>query len=122
MKKFIIFYVLLLVSHFIHIIEEALGRAPFIEAIYGGLVNFLIIGAVLFVVPLVLLYLTINKNKIAYNLSFIYAGIMTIDGIAHLTSFSLNKDYLLTSIAGAYSGIGLVLFGVLLFYYLLKGK
>lgn len=63
-----------------------------------------------------------NKNKIAYSLSYIYAGIMVIDGIGHLASLSLNKESLLISSAGAYTGIGLIIFGVLLILALRKGK
>jgi len=118
----ILFYITLLIFHALHVIEEALGGAPFINTIFNGLINFLIIGILLFLIPLSLLYFILKGNKIAYNLSYIYAIIMVIDGSGHLIAFLSNKDYLFTSIAGAYTGIGLVIFGILLFYSLKKSK
>ena len=118
----ILFYITLLIFHALHVIEEALGGAPFINTIFNGLINFLIIGILLFLIPLSLLYFILKGNKIAYNLSYIYAIIMVIDGSGHLISFLSNKDYLFTSIAGAYTGTGLVIFGILLFYSLKKSK
>ena len=121
-QNIIVFYITLLIFHVLHVIEEILGVSPFINTLFNGLTNFLIIGTILFLIPLTLLYFILKGNKIAYNLSYIYAIIMVIDGSGHIISFLSNKDYLFTSIAGTYSSIGLVIFGILLFYSLKKSK
>lgn len=124
MKKhnLILFYIILLIFHVLHVIEEIIGGSPFINILFNGLINFLIIGIILFLIPLSLLYFVLKGNKIAYNLSYIYAIIMVIDGSGHIISFLLNKNYLFSSIAGTYSSIGLIIFGILLFYSLKKSK
>lgn len=121
-RNLILFYITLLIFHVLHIMEEVLGGAPFINTVFNGLTNFLIIGIILFLIPLALLYFVLKGNKIAYNLSYIYAVIMVIDGSGHLISFLSKKDYLFSSIAGTYSSIGLIIFGILLFYSLKKEK
>ena len=121
-QNIIVFYITLLIFHVLHVIEEVVGGSPFINTLFNGLTNFLIIGIILFLIPLTLLYFISKGNKIAYNLSYIYAIIMVIDGSGHIISFLSNKDYLFSSIAGTYSSIGLVIFGILLFYSLKKSK
>lgn len=121
-RKFILLYGILLIFHALHIIEEALGGALFIDTIYGGLSNFLIISSLIFLIPLSLFYFVLKGNKIAYKLSYIYPVIMVFDGSWHIISLILNEEYLFTSSVGAYTGIGLVFFGILFFYSLWKNK
>ena len=107
-RKVILIFVLLLITHLIHIIEEVLGNVYFIESLYDGLINFLIINIALWIIPIILLFYVIKKKKIVYYLSIIYGLIMIFDGLDHI----IRKD------SGFYSGLALVILGLLLIYHL----
>ncbi len=109
-RKPVLVFALLLVTHLIHIIEEVMGNAYFIESLYKSLTNFLIINIILLVIPIILLYFVFLKKKIAYYFSIIYAGIMIVDGLDHVIRWY----------AGFYSGFALIVLGVFLVYYLYK--
>ena len=109
-RKEVLIFVLLLITHFIHIIEEVLGNAYFIESFYKSLANFLIINVSLWIIPIILLFYVIKKKKIAYYFSFIYGLIMIFDGL----------DHIIRKYDGVYSGFALVILGLLLVYYLWK--
>jgi len=121
MKGFIKYYILLIVFQVAHTLEEIFSKFSFIESFFKGLNNFIIAQVVFWTIPIVLLYLVINKNKVAYNLSYLYASILVVDGFYHLWFLS-KGEYIGTLGAGAYTGIGLIIFGALLFYNLLKNK
>ncbi len=109
-RKVVWIFVFLIVVHLFHVIEEVIGNAVFIEQSYNGVSNFLIINFSLILIPLILLYFTILKKKIAYYLSFIYGVVMIIDGL----------DHVIRNYAGFYTGILLIILGFVLIFYLFK--
>ena len=109
-RRAVLVFALLLLAHLIHVFEEAFGKAYFIEGLYNGLSNFLIINFSLLLIPIILLYFVFLKKKIAYYFSIIYAGIMIVDGLDHVIRWY----------AGFYSGFALIVLGVFLVYYLYK--
>lgn len=111
-KKLIIAYALLIFLQLLHALEEILGKAYFIDTIYNGTINFLIISLFLLLIPIVLLYFINKQNKIAYILSYIYAVIMIIDGF----------DHIIRTYAGQYTGFGLIIIGGLLIFALKNSK
>ena len=111
-KKVLKFYILLIIFHFLHIIEEIIGGASFIDNFYGGVGNFIIVMGILFIIPVLLLYFTLRKNRLTYYLSYVYAVIMIIDGLEHMIGFT----------AGAYTGIGLIILGALLSFSLWRNR
>ena len=117
--KPILLFTILLFLHILHILEEILGRAWFINGIYGGLKNFIIWMVILFIIPLVFFYLALKKKKVSYYAIYIYAGVMIIDGLTHIIEFIIYKKYFDGS-AGIFTGIGFVLIGIPLIYNLKK--
>ena len=117
-KKIFLLFTILLFLHVLHILEEILGRAWFIDGMYGGLKNFIIWMAVLFVIPLVFFYLALNKKISPYYI-ILYAGVMIIDGLTHIVEFIISKKYFDGS-AGLYTGIGFIIVGIPLIYNLKK--
>ena len=99
MRKIILFYVLLLILQALHVVEEILGEAYFINSFYNGLSNFIIVNLILLIVPTILLYFVIKKKKVATYLAFLYHAIMIIDGLDHIIEFYLN------GVAGLITGI-----------------
>ena len=114
-NNFLKYYILLLVVHGVHIIEEILGNAYFIDSFYNGLSNFLIVNIILLSVPAILLYFVVHKNKIAIYLSILYPIIMLIDGTDHVIEFYLNS-----SVAGIFTGIIFIPICILLFFEMMK--
>ena len=109
-KRAVLIFVLLITVHLFHVIEEVWGNAYFIESFYGGTSNFLIINLSLILIPLILLYFTFLKKKLAYYLTFIYVIAMIADGF----------DHLIRNYTGLYTGALLITFGVMLIFYLIK--
>lgn len=105
-NKVLITYILLIVFHVVHIFEEIAGKVTFIESFYKSLSIFLIVNAMLLLIPITLVYFTIKQKTWAYRISYGYAIVMIVDGIYHL----------INNVAGKYTGVGLLTFGVLLMY------
>jgi hypothetical protein len=74
---------------------------------------------VLFCIPVVLFYFVLHEKRWAYQLSIIYAGIMILNGIGHNLATVLTGRYF-GGFAGGFTGIGLIIIGSALIYYLLK--
>lgn len=116
--KIIILYLLLLMNHVSHILEEVWGRLWLIDAVFG-LGWFLLGNWILFCVPVGLFYFILNERRWAYRLGMIYAGIMVLNGIGHNVATILTGRYF-GGFAGCFTGIGLIILGGLLFYNLSK--
>ncbi|MEK6910577.1 MAG: hypothetical protein AABW82_02280 [Nanoarchaeota archaeon] len=110
-KKILLVYASLIVFQLLHVLEELYGQAYFINTVYGGTINFLAIMLILLIIPIILLYLTYKKKKIAYFLSYGYAVIIIMDGI----------DHLITQVAGVYTSVGFIIGGIFLIYNLKNG-
>src|SRR3989344_9336311 len=98
-RKEIFIFALLLITHLLHIIEEVLENAYFIESLYRSLTNFLIINIILWIIPIILFFYIIKKKKIAYYFSIIYGLMMIFDGLDHIV-----RNY-----SGFYTGILLII-------------
>ncbi|MBI2655300.1 HXXEE domain-containing protein [Candidatus Woesearchaeota archaeon] len=104
MAKIFVYYILLLLFHILHVIEEIFGNAYFIESFYGGLRNFLLIMILLWVIPAIILYFLLKRNKTAIYLSLVYSIIMVIDGLDHIIEFLIMGKYF-NGAAGLFTGI-----------------
>ncbi len=115
------FYLLMLLAHAAHILEEIWGRFWLIG--FYGLGWFLIINWILFCIPVLFLYNILQERRWAYSLSMIYAGIMILNGIGHNIATIVTGKYF-DGFAGGFSGIGLLLIGSLMIQSLrrIKGK
>jgi len=118
-NKVVIFYLFMLINHVAHIFEEAWGRFWLIDSFFG-MGWFLAANWLLFCIPVALFYFVLNEKRWAYRLSIIYAGIMILNGIGHNLATILTGRYF-GGFAGGFTGIGLIIIGSALFYYLLKG-
>jgi len=118
-NKITFFYLLILVVHIAHIFEETWGRFFLIDAVLG-LGWFLITNWVLFCIPVVFFYFVLNDKPWAYYLSMVYAGIMVLNGVAHTFAMIITGRYF-NGFAGGYTGVGLILVGSPMIYYLRMG-
>ena|SRR3989338_9608618 len=103
------YYFILLIIHFIHIIEELLGNVYFIDSIYGGLKWFLVINISLWIIPLIIFFL--EDKKYYYKLILCYAVIMVLDGLDHIIKLIImQKSYE----GGLLTGIALLIIGIII--------
>ena len=117
-NKVVILYLLMLINHVAHIFEEIWGRFCIIDS-YFGLGWFLVANWILFCIPVVFLYFVIHEKRWGYRFSIIYAGIMILNGIGHNLATLLIGRYF-GGFAGGYTGIGMVIIGSAMIYFLLK--
>ena len=118
-KKSIILFAILLFLQIAHNLEEIFGNAWFIEDVYSGLRNFVLVMIILFIIPLFLFYFVVKNRKIAYPLSLIYGSIMILDGLTHIIETFIFKKYFNGS-AGLFTGIFFIIIGTMLVYPLKK--
>jgi len=118
-SKIILLYLLMLVGHIIHFLEEIWGRFWLIDAFFG-LGWFLVANWVLFCIPVIVFYFVLYEKRWAFYLSMIYAGIMILNGLGHNIATIVTGRYF-GGFAGGYTGIGLLLIGPLMIHYLRKG-
>ncbi len=103
-RKINVFFGLLIVLHVFHVIEEIMGKANFIDQIYGGIGIFIGVMGTLLLIPLILFYGIILKKKVAYYSGIGYAAVMAIDGL----------DHLIRNYPGQYTGALLAVMGIVL--------
>lgn len=116
-NKIIVFYLLMLLNHIAHVFEETWARFWILNKVGLGL--FLIINWMLFFVPVVLFFYVLNNKRWAYKLSIIYAAFMVLQGIGHNIATIVTGRYF-DGFAGGFTGIGLVVIGIPMMYYLFK--
>jgi hypothetical protein len=117
-NKIVIFYILVLVIHVAHIIEEVLGRFWLLNKI--GLMWYITINVLLFFIPVTLFIFVLRNKPWAIKVSIVYAVFMALQGVGHNIGTMLSGKYF-DGFAGGYTGIGLLVFGSSLIYYLMKG-
>jgi hypothetical protein len=117
-NKVVILYLLILITHVAHVFEEVWGRFWMLNHISLG--KYLAINWALFCIPVLLFYFVVNDKKWAYKLSIAYAGFMVLQGIGHNVATIITGRYF-NGFAGGFSGIGLIIFGSWLVFYLIKG-
>ena len=119
-KKVVLFYLLLLLFHTAHILEEVwAGFRPVGK--YFSMETFIILNLTLYAVPLAFFYFYLLNKKWAYYISLAYAYLMILNGAVHNIATIVTGKYF-GGFAGGFSGIGLIIFGVPLIYYLRKDK
>lgn len=118
-SKVILFYLLMLVMHIAHVLEEIWGRFWLIDAFFGQ-GWFLVANWVLFCIPVVVFYFVLRDKRWAFYLGIAYAGIMTLNGFGHNIATIVTGRYF-GGFAGGYTGIGLLLIGPPMMHYLRKG-
>ena len=116
----VLFFLMMLLLHVAHVFEEVWGQFRAID-ILGGLGRFLIVNWILLSLVVLLLHFVIRGSRVAYNLGIFYAAVMILNGIGHNIATLVTGEYF-GAFAGGYAGIGLVLVGPPLIYYLHKEK
>jgi hypothetical protein len=114
-------YSTLLFFHLLHIIEESIANAWFIPVWYKTLSWFLVVNILLWLLAAILLSLLYKGYRWAYFLSFGYAGIMIIDGLDHLITYTLTQQYI-DGAAGVLTGIAFLIISPLLLHRLYQEK
>lgn len=117
-NRAVLFFLLMLIGHVAHVFEEIWERFWLVAAVYG-LGWFLIINWILWVIPVVLFYFFLRQRRWTYYLSMTYGGIMILNGIGHNLATLVSGRYF-DGFAGGFTGIGLVLIGFPMIYYLWK--
>lgn len=114
MHKIIYYYLLILIVHALHILEEISGNAYFIESFYGGLSIFSLVMLILFLIPVIIFYFLIKNKKFSYYLAIAYSVIIILDGFSHIIEpLVMDKSLVF---AGTYTGIIFIPLGILLIY------
>jgi hypothetical protein len=116
-NKVVILYLLMIVNHVAHVFEEIWGRFWILNKVGSGI--YLAINLVLFCIPLLLFYFVLNDRRWAYKFSIAYAGFMVLQGIGHNAATLITRRYY-DGFAGGFTGIGLIVIGFPLIYYLLE--
>jgi hypothetical protein len=119
-KTIIALYLSLLALHAAHVFEEVWGRFWLINQVFG-LGWFLAANWFLFCIPLVLFYFYLAGKRWSLRLSIVYAGVMIFNGFVHNIATLITKRYF-DGFAGGYTGIGLIVTGISLLYFLLRKK
>ena len=118
-QQLLALYLLMLLAHQAHVVEEAWGRFFLVE-VYGlGL--YLALNWLLFCIPVGLLFFVITDRPLAYTLSLVYAGFMAIQGIGHNVVTIATGRYF-DGFAGGLTGIPMCVIGALLFRMLWKER
>jgi hypothetical protein len=116
-NKIIIFYLILLLLHVAHVLEEVWGMFRAIE--FFGFGGFLLANWVLLCIPFVFFYFLLNEKRWGYILCIVYAGIMFFNGLGHNIATIVTGKYF-DGFAGGFTGIGFIIISPALIYYLLK--
>lgn len=117
-KIFILLFLLMLVLHLAHVLEEVWGKFFMMEAVLG-MGWFLMINGILWCIPLIILCFLIKGKYYSYILAIIYSSIMLINGFAHNVLTLITGRYY-KGFAGGFTGIGLVMIGIPLILILWK--
>lgn len=117
-KRIVRLYVLLTVIYLAHVCEEAVGRFLAVN-ILGGLAPYLVINAVILVVVVVILHYLLIGRRRGYVAALGYAAVMILNGAGHIIGWGVTGRYR-DGFAGAYTGVGYLLIGPWLVYYLWK--
>ena len=115
--KILIFYLLMLIFHVAHVFEEIWGRFWILEKVSLGF--YLSINWILFCIPVILFYFVLHNKHWAFKISIVYATFMALQGIGHNIATIITGKYF-NGFAGGYTGIGLLIIGTMMVYYLLK--
>jgi hypothetical protein len=105
--------------HVLHVLEEFWGGFRAVQIM--GREIFLAVNAVLLALPLIVFILLLDNRRGAVRLGRLYAVIMILNGLGHLTAFAISGRYFGFA-AGAGTGLGLSVFGVWTFIRLLPSK
>jgi len=116
-KKLVIFFLLMLINHIAHVFEEVWGQFFLLNRV--GLGTYLIVNLILFCIPVMFFYFVLYDRLWAIKLSIVYAVFMSIQGLGHNIATIISGRYY-DGFAGGFTGIGLIIFGFGLIYYLLK--
>lgn len=116
-SKIIPLYLALLLAQIAHVFEEVWANFRAIE--FFGSLGFLIANWVLILIPVLIFYYLLKGNQWAYYWGIGYVIIMILNGLGHNTAYILTGQYY-GAFAGNYTGIGLILIGIPLAYYIWK--
>lgn len=115
-KRVIQLYLLMMIFHIAHLFEEIWGNFIMID-FFRGIGWFLAINWLIFILLMVLLYFILLRKLIAYYMGIFYASVMILNGLLHNIAFIVTGNYY-GGYAGNFTGIGLVIIGPALIYYL----
>lgn len=117
-NKITAFYLLLLMAHVAHVLEEIYGNFRMIGIV--GIGWFMVINWVLICIPVAVFYFILQGKRWAYYCGIIYAAIMIINGLIHnIGYFIIGKYY--GGVAGCFTGLAFLVIGSVLIAQLWKG-
>ena len=114
-KPVLISYLGLLAFHVAHVFEEVWGGFRVMRTLGTGW--FLAANWALFLAPLFFFYLLLTGRRTGYLLCIAYGAVMVLNGIGHNLGTIISGSYP-GDFAGAYAGLGLIIFGAAVVYYL----
>jgi hypothetical protein len=103
-------FLVLLVFHMHHVLEEAGGRF-FAMGRYPNPGAFLAANGILLALPVIFLYFLLEGRRWAQTLGLLYGAVMAADGLGHIVATILTGRYD-GRFAGAISGLGLAGVGI----------
>gem|GEM_PF-541374 len=111
--RLIAFYLLMLLLHAGHVLEEVYGRFWVMEQVCG-VGPFLLVNWFLLAVPMVFFYFVLMGRRWAYLAGRGYAAVMVLDGLVYNIALLAAGRYF-SGWAGAVTGWGLIGAGALLY-------
>jgi hypothetical protein len=112
-------YLAMLAVHVAHVFEEIWAEFRVVEIL--GLGGFLIANWVLWCIPAAIFLFMLRGHQWAYQLGIAYAAIMVANGIGHNLMTLLTGQYF-GGFAGGFTGIGLIVDGIILIMALQREK
>jgi hypothetical protein len=116
-SRAVIAYLSLLTFHVAHILEEVLGG--FIVLHKLGLARFAVANWILFLIPMTFFFFWLLGRSWARRMSVLYAGFMILNGLGH-NVMTLATGRYVDGYAGGVSGVGMIISGMFLLFYLLR--
>jgi hypothetical protein len=117
-KKLVAAYLFLLLCHASHIFEEVWGRVYWVN--YLGAKTFVAMSLALLCIPIALFFLVLLGYGWARRLSVAYAILMIMNGTWHNVILAVTRKYFGTLAVGNRTGLGMIIMGIFLIYYLRK--
>lgn len=117
-RRIFALYIGLLVTFVAHVLEEIYGNFKAIE--YLGQLWFMVINWIFICILAALLYFILIGKRWAYICGIIYAGLLTLNGLAHNIGLSITGQYY-GGVAGSFTGLAYLVIGPILIVELRKG-
>jgi len=117
-RNTILFFYLLLIFFLVgHVFEEIWGGFRGLQVM--GTLVFLLSNWLILLVPFVFLYFVLMEKRWAYYASAVFGVLISLNGAMHITLALVTGQYF-NFAAGAFSGLAMVILGIILSYLLTR--